>query len=219
MSEIESKIQEKKIACIGCGVMGGSLVKAMTKVVNAANITVTAANYTEAVDFATAVGVKAAYGNAEAVKDADFVFLAVKPAYIGGVLGEIKDSLKSDCVLVSMAAGVKTETIATVVGERKIVRIMPNIPATVGEGMIALCKTESATKEDAEAVKELLSAAGRVDEVGENQVLRMRFCLSRRWRTRRCVSAFREKVRMCMPLKRSRARRRCSWKMGGASAS
>lgn len=168
MSEIESKIQEKKIACIGCGVMGGSLVKAMTKVVSAANITVTAANYTEAVDFATAVGVKAAYGNAEAVKDADFVFLAVKPAYIGGVLGEIKDSLKSDCVLVSMAAGVKTETIATVVGERKIVRIMPNIPATVGEGMIALCKTESAAKEDAEAVKALLSAAGRVDEVGEN---------------------------------------------------
>ena len=94
MSEIESKIQEKKIACIGCGVMGGSLVKAMTKVVSAANITVTAANYTEAVDFATAVGVKAAYGNAEAVKDADFVFLAVKPAYIGGVLGEIKDALQ-----------------------------------------------------------------------------------------------------------------------------
>jgi len=161
-------ISSAKIACIGCGVMGGALVKAMAKVVSASNITVTAASYNEAVDFATATGVKAAYNNKEAVKDADFVFLAVKPAYVAGVLSEIKDALKESAVYVSMAAGVKTASIAEMAGERKIIRIMPNIPATVGEGMIALTATANTEKDDIEAVKTLLSKAGRVDEVKEN---------------------------------------------------
>jgi len=161
-------IQNAKIAFIGCGVMGGALIRAMTKVVNPSSITVTAANYAEAVEFSKDTNVKAAYGNAEAVKDADFVFLAVKPAYIQAVTAEIKDFVKSDVVFVSMAAGVTTDTISLYVGkERKIIRIMPNIPATVGEAMIALTATANTEKDDILAVKELLSKSGKIDEVAE----------------------------------------------------
>ena len=165
-----SDIQSKKIACIGCGVMGGALVKAMVKVVSASNITVTAVSYAEAVEFSKVTGVKAAYSNAEAVKDADFIFIAVKPAYVAQVLAEIRGEIKDGAVYVSMAAGVTLESIASFAEngrEVRAIRIMPNIPATVGEAMIALAKSENTPNEDAEVVKSLLGKAGKVDFVAE----------------------------------------------------
>lgn len=156
-------IKDIRVACVGCGVMGGALVRAMAKVVGADRITVSAASYGEAFSFAEKTGVRAAKTNTDAVSGADFVFLAVKPAYIRDVLSEIRPFVRKDAVYVSMAAGVTLKTI----GELRAVRIMPNIPATVGEGMVALCSTEGVSSDDLSLVKTLLSESGRVDEIPE----------------------------------------------------
>ncbi|MCR5723492.1 MAG: pyrroline-5-carboxylate reductase [Treponema sp.] len=162
------------IACIGCGVMGGALMRAIASVVTAKNITVSAATAEEAKAFAASIGCNAAESNALAVKNAKIVFLAVKPAFVTTVLQEISGSLLPDATIVSMAAGLPIETLhktlnsATPAGNtHSLVRIMPNMPAAVGEAMIALAANSSAHSYDVEAVKELLESAGKVEQVDE----------------------------------------------------
>ena len=78
--------------------------------------------------------VTAAQSNAVLVQKADVVVLSVKPQNMQDVLDEIKDAVKKDAIIISMAAGVTTEKIAGALGDTSIIRVMPNTPALVGEG-------------------------------------------------------------------------------------
>jgi pyrroline-5-carboxylate reductase len=167
------------VGCIGCGVMGGSLMKAMAKVCNKKNLYVSAVNFEEAKSFAEKNGINAVKSNVEVVQKAQYVFLAVKPAYVKEVLEEIKTTFTEKTVLVSMAAGVTLNTLHADCGSTSlsapantnevphIIRIMPNIPATVGEAMIALTPSPDVKKEDVDTVLALLSSAGKVEQVAE----------------------------------------------------
>ena len=162
------------IACIGCGVMGGALMRAMATVVSPKNITVSAVTSEEAEAFAAKVGCNAAPTNAAAVKDAKVVFLAVKPAFVEQVLSEIATSLLPDATVVSMAAGVPIATLHKTLDSalpagntHSLVRIMPNMPAAIGEAMVALSANSSAHSYDVAVVKELLESAGKVEQVDE----------------------------------------------------
>ena len=160
-----------KIACIGCGVMGGALLRAMMKLVAPQQVTVSAVSETEAQAFAAATGCIAAATNAKAVTGARVVFIAVKPAFVSQVLQEIAPSLEADAVIVSMAAGIKLEAVSAALGSaaqnRTLIRIMPNMPAAVGEAMIALSAGGSARADDVALVKVLLESAGKVEQVDE----------------------------------------------------
>ena len=157
------------IACIGCGVMGGALVRAMTKVVQPNKITVSAKQFAEAKAFSDETKVNAVVSNTEAAKGAKFVFIAVKPAFVDEVLREIEPALSDDAVVVSMAAGIKLEAIKGALVGRKhtLIRIMPNMPAAVGEAMIALAATAESNADDVATAKTLLEAAGKVEIVDE----------------------------------------------------
>lgn len=173
-----------KVCCIGTGVMGGALMKAVSKSIGSDNIIVADGDKKKAEDFATANACKAAQSNAEAVSDSDVVFLAVKPAFVGNVLDEIGPMLGGK-ILVSVAAGVSIAAIkemysfsvmmtGSAEAEVTFIRLMPNIPAVVGEAMIALCTDpelpDSATDESAKLVATLLAKAGRVDRVPEKMM-------------------------------------------------
>ena len=161
---------DTKIACIGCGVMGGALLRAMMKVVKPENVTVSAVSLSEAEAFADATGCNAAPSNAAAVKGAKFVFIAVKPAFVAQVLSEAAPALEADAVIVSMAAGIKLEAVAAALGTRAartLVRIMPNMPAACGEAMIALAAAPAANASDVAGAKALLESAGKVEQVDE----------------------------------------------------
>lgn len=159
------------VACIGCGVMGGALMRAVAKVVEPKKITVSAKTFDEALAFSKEIGCNAVVSNTEATKGAKFVFVAVKPAFVDEVLRDIDPALSDDAVVVSMAAGVKLETIANaLVRKRTLVRIMPNMPAAVGEAMIALCASPGASEDDVATAQALLSAAGKVERVDEKQM-------------------------------------------------
>lgn len=158
-----------KVACIGVGMMGGALMRAVLKVVDSKNLVVSAGNRATAVSFAKETSCNAAASNCEAVAAADVVFLAVKPFLIQEVVQEVAHLLSGKTV-VSMAAGLKLATIREMYrssGDVQWLRIMPNLPALVGEAMIGLCGADGTPAETLQQVKSLLAAAGRVEVVEE----------------------------------------------------
>ena len=83
---------------------------------------------------------------------------------------EIKTELAPEKLVVSIAAGVSTKKIEAVIGRNRVIRVMPNTPALVLEGMSGVCRGEYAFEEDAELVMEFLSSIGKCIEVDESQI-------------------------------------------------
>ncbi len=156
----------EKIACIGCGSMGGAIISAICKNFDAKNITVTAKHFEHAKEFAAKNGCNAAETNQEAVKDAKYVFLAVKPIFIKEVIVGIKKILREDAVIISMAAGISLNKLMEIY-DAHYIRIMPNMPAQIGEAMTALCSLSELPAEDLETVTKLLESCGIVQKVDE----------------------------------------------------
>ena len=113
-------------------------------------------------------GIRACSENTEVSSAADILFLAVKPDVFKLVIPEIRDSLKKEAVVVSIAAG---QSIAKVEAafERpvKLIRVMPNTPALVGASMSALCRNELVTEEELEEVYKLFCSFGEAEVIPE----------------------------------------------------
>ncbi len=155
-------LQNCKVGFIGCGSMGGALIRAMARQIPAQNIIISAAHPEHAQELAAATGCKAARYNSEVAKEADYLFIAVKPAVFGEVVNGL--SFKRDAVVISMAAGIPLYKLRNF--NRSVVRIMPNMPAAVGQAMTAMCH-ESVSTDKIESVKTLLETAGKVEIVPE----------------------------------------------------
>ncbi len=108
--------------------------------------------------------------NKKLVQQNDVIFMAVKPNCVVDILSEIKDYLTPDKLLVSIAAGVCTEKIENIVGNVRVIRVMPNTPALVLEGMSGVCKGKFATDDDAKFVQNILSEIGKCIVVEESQM-------------------------------------------------
>ena len=103
----------------------------------------------------------AAADNAQLAAKADVLVLSVKPQNMADALESIKASLKKDSLIISIAAGKKIASIAKILGDRPIVRVMPNTPALIGEGISALFANDKA-KSLLEKAKSIFSSVGRV---------------------------------------------------------
>jgi pyrroline-5-carboxylate reductase len=99
----------------------------------------------------------------------DVVFLAVKPQNLDGVLEEIAPSIREEHLVISIAAGKRIEHIESLLPGAKVVRVMPNIAATVSEGMSVFCTGHKVTVEDRRTAVTLLSCFGQVLELPEEQ--------------------------------------------------
>lgn len=101
---------------------------------------------------------------------ADMVFLCVKPNILYSVIDRIKYSVTENTIIVSIAAGQPLEKITAAFGndKLKLVRVMPNTPAQVGEGMAAIVPNENLTAEETQAVVEIFSSFGKAELVTEN---------------------------------------------------
>jgi len=89
-------------------------------------------------------GVRTAEDNAELASRADILVLSVKPQNMSEALESVKDVIKPEALVISIAAGIKTSNIAAVLGDIAIVRVMPNMPAWVDEGASVLFANEKA---------------------------------------------------------------------------
>lgn len=105
------------------------------------------------------------------VNKSDYIILCVKPNAIVSVLNDIKNIKGYESkVFVSIAAGIKISSIKDILGDVKVVRIMPNLPLTAGEGMTVLCRCKKITDSEFDFVSGIFSGSGEILESGENLI-------------------------------------------------
>lgn len=113
-------------------------------------------------------GIQVTADNHEVVRNSDVVILSVKPQFYAEVIAEIKDDVREDQIIITIAPGKTLAWLKEQFGKNvKIVRTMPNTPALVGEGMTAACPNEYMTKEEITYVLTLLESFGRVEIIPE----------------------------------------------------
>ena len=160
------------IGFLGCGNMGGAIARAVCKAVDPKKVFLANRTAAKAQALAKELGCKTAT-NAEVAGDCDLIFLAVKPQMMEALLQPLKftfDERPSRFVLCSMAAGLSIARIQEMAGEDfPVIRIMPNTPASVGEGMIQYCSS-NVTAEEEEAFLRIMAPAGRLDAVPESLI-------------------------------------------------
>ncbi len=107
--------------------------------------------------------------NADVASQSDILFLAVKPIFMVDVIDDIKNNVRNNTLVVSIAAGKSLDFLQSAFAskERKIIRCMPNTPALVLEGCTGVCAGENVTEEELESVLVLLRSFGVASVVPE----------------------------------------------------
>ena len=157
-----------KTAFIGCGNMGSAIIGGLIGNGTAPE-DITAADHAEAAAERAAekFGIRTTTDNKTAVKDADCVLLAVKPLFLAEVMEDLRDAAAGK-LIISIVAGKSLSVLGEGLGAaQRIVRVMPNTPALIGQGMSAFCCNGNVTEEDKEAVRKILGAFSRFEEVPE----------------------------------------------------
>lgn len=170
-----------KIGFIGAGNMGGALIAAACKSIPANEVIIADCLPQKALASAAETGCRTAASNEEVVKSAKYIVLAVKPDIIRDVVDEIAPVL-AECiqnnaprVLVTIAAGVSTLSIREHLRvDMPVIRIMPNTPVMVGEGMILLTGSGPDSSEIPEEMftefTSLMGAAGEFERIKETAI-------------------------------------------------
>ncbi len=159
---------------IGCGNMGGALAAVAAKALGGENV------LTADLDGKKLLTHQKTYGTCPSdpetiARSADMIFLGVKPQVMLETVKSIAPILRSrrdHAVAVSMAAGIPASQIAEWIGDPgfPVIRIMPNLPASVGEGIILMCSGSGASAEDENALRQVMAPAGMIMELPENKI-------------------------------------------------
>lgn len=162
-------VTDLMIAIIGAGVMGetfiGGLVRSGT---SAAQIVICEQDSVRAAEMCDRFGVSAV-SMADAATTADVALIAVKPPDARSVIGAIGSNLRPGSILISIVAGVSTQTMESMVGEGvSCIRAMPNTPAVITEGMTVISAGRAASAESVAVSEELLGVIGEVAQVDEH---------------------------------------------------
>ncbi|MGN6485083.1 MAG: pyrroline-5-carboxylate reductase, partial [Thermomicrobiales bacterium] len=168
------------LAIVGAGIMaesivGGLLAKAMLP---ADRIVASHPRADRRQALEKRFGIRTVERNADAVTGADLVALTVKPQVIGAVMRELRDVLREDQVVMSILAGANIATLETGLGHARIVRVMPNTPAQIGEGMSVWCATPAVDEVARAKVRAALGALGEELEVETEKYVDMATALS-----------------------------------------
>ncbi len=163
----------KKIAFIGAGNMAKAIIKGLIKSeLYAANeILVYNHRYEPTLQQLEAeTGIQGTTTLSEATAYGEVLILAVKPFVFAHLLPQLQPLLTRNHVIVSIAAGVTIDQMTTVLGSQKIIRVMPNTPALVGEGMSSISPNDMSTEEDTQFVLRLFESVGKAAVVPESMI-------------------------------------------------
>lgn len=104
----------------------------------------------------------------ELVEKSDIIILGIKPDGFSEVMPKVAESFSAGKILISIAAGISIEYIESFLPDfSKVIRVMPNTPSMVGEGMSAICYNKAVSEQDKELPKKIFESIGRVKEVEE----------------------------------------------------
>lgn len=159
------------VAIFGAGVMGETLLSGLLRAGRPADdLVITERRADRAAELTEKYGVRA-LTNVEAATEADTLVLVVKPQDMATLLDEISPHVADGNLVVSLAAGITTEFLESRLAEgRSVVRVMPNTPALVDQGMAAVSAGQHCRPEQLQHAIELLAATGKVTEVPEKQL-------------------------------------------------
>jgi pyrroline-5-carboxylate reductase len=171
-------MENNKIAVIGAGSMGGAILSGLIAAGTAADsITASTATTQSAKALSDKFGIKSfaldasASANSDASQGADVLLIAVKPAKVLETLEEIKASIKDGALVISVAAGVTTESMEQAIGSKaSVIRAMPNTPSIVGHGVTGIAKGKSANDNQLALAKDLFETVGQVIVVDEEKI-------------------------------------------------
>ena len=155
---------------IGAGHLAGSVIQGLLKVNFCAPSAIIVSDLSEelrqkrARDF----GIHVTARNSEVVKNADTIFIGVKPAVVLPVLRELGDS-SANKLVVSFAAGIRIEQMEAATTAR-VMRVMTNLPAAIGCGATAFARGSRSTHVDAQCIEQIFSAIGITVEVADEQI-------------------------------------------------
>ena len=162
-----------RIGFIGCGNMATAMIKGIldSQKVKTEDVIASAKSEKTREKIKAELGINAARKNKEVVEFSDILFLAVKPQYYEEVIQEIKDDLRENQMIVSIAPGKTLAWLAERLGEnKKIIRTMPNTPAMVKEGMMGMCKNDLVTDKELQQVKTICESFGKAEVVSESLI-------------------------------------------------
>ena len=171
-------MENNRIAIIGAGSMGGAILSGLIAAGTAADsITASTATTQSAKALSDKFGIKSfaldasPSANSDASQGADVLLIAVKPAKVLETLEEIKASVKDGALVISVAAGVTTESMEQAIGSKaSVIRAMPNTPSIVGHGVTGIAKGKSANDNQLALAKDLFETVGQVIVVDEEKI-------------------------------------------------
>lgn len=162
------------IGFIGAGNMGGAILRGYAPAAEQNGDGIFVYNRSEASRKAFEEefpAVTACGSSRETAEKSDILLLGVKPNMFRELLPRIAEHVKQDCIIVSMAAGITVSFMEEYLGrDKKIVRIMPNLPVQVGEGMISVSRNSNVDDEAFRHVFAIFDAVGTAEEVDEELI-------------------------------------------------
>ncbi len=153
-----------KLGFIGGGKMASAILKGVISSgeYNAGNIYVSDKNEAALEVLKEKLKVNTTLNNTEVAQNCNVLLFAVKPFVLRDVLNEIKPYITKNHIVLSIAAGISTQTIEEILGDVPVVRIMPNTPALVNAGMSAICGGKYAKDEDKAIAFDIFKSVGEV---------------------------------------------------------
>lgn len=158
------------IGLIGCGEMGSAMAKGMIVRggIEPTSVYLFDLNKQRKNDLAAELKANSVKNYTELVSNCRYIFIAVKPQDTEGLLYSIKPDIKSDQIVISIAAGITIYFIESCLPtETKVVRLMPNTPCLIGEGTIVVSIGDAVTEDEYQAVGALLRPLGLTIRVPE----------------------------------------------------
>ena len=171
---------KKTIAFIGAGNMGGAIIRAVCRAIPSEEVFIYDILSEKADELARGTGCTAAIDGADAIEDASYIMLCVKPQYCAQTLRGLLAALQKNSqrgvrqTLVSIVTGTKMDTLSALLAEGglelPIIRVMPNTAAAVGEGVMLLAHNEAVSEEDFSRFRQIISACGLQVPMTENML-------------------------------------------------
>lgn len=161
------------IGFIGCGNMGGAMMKGILDSGKCSRAEMTASDSLKAARsrIEETLGISTYEDNKKTAESAGVLFLAVKPQYYESVIDDIKDVVKDDTIIVTIAPGKTLSWTGEKFGRKlKIIRMMPNTPAMVQEGMIGMCCNDPVSDEEIAFIRDLCGGFAKTEVIPENLI-------------------------------------------------
>ena len=157
------------IGFIGAGNMGYAMLKGAISSISPENVGVTDRSFDKAESIAQETGVRHFESNADCVKNCKYVVFSIKPQVYENVVDEIRKFVDDSKIIISLAPNVSIEMLNGMFGKNvRVVRLMPNTPALVGEGMTGYCYDDALFNEEEKTfLADLFNSFGKAVKVSE----------------------------------------------------